>query len=281
MHCEWLSQLDPVMINQRLRHVDQIIGCSEYVTNTIREGLPAVARSVETIYNGVDTGHFTCDLQKPELNNNGVKHLLYVGRISPEKGIHVLIKAFEKVLKSFPDVQLYILGHEARASMSFIDPMQEDEMVTALEPYYRGSYLAHLKSLVSTNISESVTFLGHIPHREILRHLHQADILVNPSIRETFGMSLIESMATGTPVVASQIGGMAHIIVNHHSENATGILVERGNVDALSEAIIQLLQSDRLRAEMGTAGYHRARALYAWDPISENVYRLYQEMQKV
>ncbi len=116
MHCEWLAQLDARMIDRRLRHADLIVGCSEYMTDQIRERFPQHASRCTTIYNGVDVGAGRPDNgPRP----GGSIRLLNVGRVSPEKGLHVLVDALDPLVARYPDLRLTILGEESPVPFEF------------------------------------------------------------------------------------------------------------------------------------------------------------------
>jgi glycosyltransferase involved in cell wall biosynthesis len=93
MHCEWLSQLDRHMIEKRLLQTDLIMGCSHYIVNKIKAQFPQFADKCCTIFNGVDVEQFTPILEQTSSPGNDYPRLLFVGRLSPEKGIHILLEA--------------------------------------------------------------------------------------------------------------------------------------------------------------------------------------------
>src|SRR6516164_8501283 len=90
MHCEWLSQYATAGSERRLRHLDLIITCSEYITEQIRKCFPGIAAKCHTVHDGVDVDRF-CPASDGSTPSNGTERLLYVGRLIPEKGVHVLI----------------------------------------------------------------------------------------------------------------------------------------------------------------------------------------------
>jgi glycosyltransferase involved in cell wall biosynthesis len=98
--------------------------------------------------------------------------------------------------------------------------------------------------------------------------------LINPSIYEAFGMSLVEAMASEVPVVASRVGGMVEVI----GEGETGTLVEAGNATDLANAIIDLLENETKMKSMGKAGPKRVAELFTWDRVSENLLQHYTEL---
>jgi glycosyltransferase involved in cell wall biosynthesis len=286
MHCEWLTQLDRAMIERRLKKVDLIISCSHYSTKRIRQHFPKFAHRCETVLNGVDAGSFASQdghrrvkKASPEGRGNEAgtlpspKRLLFVGRVSPEKGVHVLLDAFEKVIAHYPHVHLDIVGPGGNAPFEFMVLISDDEKVSSLASFYdgilrRGDYFSDLQNALSAKLASHLTFVGPVPHSRIASYYREADILINPSFSEAFGMSLIEAMASGTPVIATRVGGMTDIV----EEGKNGLLVEADNATALAEAILGLLKDDELRHSMGQLGRQQANTRYSWELIAEQLF---------
>jgi spore coat protein SA len=279
MHCEWLTQLNRAMIENRLRDVDLIIGCSEYITEKIRLVFPQFADRCQTIYNGVDVDYFVSRNRYVLANKNGVKRLLFVGRVSPEKGLHVLLEAFQEVVKRYPQAQLEIVGSESIPRIEFIVALSDNPQISKLSCFYKKTgYLSHLKEQVfSFNIADNVTFTGYIPYKHLINHYRQADMLVIPSFSEAFGMSLIEAMACQVPVVATGVGGMTEIV----EEGKTGLLVESGSAPELAEAILCLLSDEDLGKRMRNAARERAVELFSWERIVEALLHFYKSICSV
>jgi glycosyltransferase involved in cell wall biosynthesis len=274
MHCAWLTQLDRDLIAKRLPDADLIVGCSDYVTDLIRQQFPQVADLTHTIFNGVDTSHFVDN----ELIKNNRHHeqpnILFVGRISPEKGIHVLIDAFKQIVKYYPQASLNIIGSEAIAAKELIINISDEPYVKDLAAFYPGSYLEKLKKRIPPELSDRINFVGGLPQEKLLQYYWNADILVNPSLSESFGMSLAEAMACQVPVIGARVGGMTNVI----EEGKTGLLVEPANSSALAQAILTLLGDRQLCQQMGIAGNQRVKELFSWDKIAEDLFSRYQRM---
>jgi spore coat protein SA len=276
MHCEWLTQLDRTMIENRLREVDLIIGCSEYITEKIRLVFPQFAERCQTVYNGVDADYFVSQNRHVLANKNGVKRLLFVGRVSPEKGLHVLLEAFQEVVKRYPQAQLEIVGSPSISPIEFIVALSDNPKVSKLACFYnKTGYFSHLQErLLSLDITDNVIFTGFIPHSHLINHYYQADILVNPSFSEAFGMSLIEAMACQVPVVATRVGGMTEIV----EEGKTGLLIESGSAPELVEAILRILLDEDLMKRMRNAARERAVDLFSWDKIADDLLCQYKKI---
>jgi glycosyltransferase involved in cell wall biosynthesis len=276
-HAEWLSQLDRALIERRLRHADLVVGCSEYLTEKIRSRFPQFASRCQTVYNGVDIEHFARQNNHQAAEYRKPKRLLFVGRISPEKGLHILLDAFRIVVQHYPQVELQIIGPPWRAPLEFLDPLSEDHKVTELVALYDGSYPGYLQQLAhSLNIAGQVTFTGFIPQRsDLIKHFQQADIFVFPSVwNETFGMPLVEAMACQVPVVATGVGGMPEVI----NDGKSGLLVNPGDAPALADAILRLLTHAELRQSMGKAGLRRVLNLFSWERIAEKLLCQYKTL---
>ena len=280
MHCEWLTQLDQAMIEQRLRHVDLVVGCSEYITEKVRRRFPQFAGRCQTVFNGVDVHHFVSENSHSVSKENDVKRLLFVGRISPEKGVHVLMDAFQKVVEHCPQVQLDIVGPGGNAPFEFVVFVSDDEKVSDLASFYgrilrRGDYFSYLQRRLPSNLASRVNFVGPVPNSLVIDYYRDADVFILPSLwNEPFGMPLVEAMASEVPVIATRGGGITEIV----EEGQTGLLVERDNATALAEAILRLLVDDDLRKRMGKAGREQAIERYSWDLVTENLLHLYEDI---
>jgi spore coat protein SA len=279
MHCEWLTQLDPAMIARRLRQADSVIGCSEYITGKVRDRFPRFAGRCQTIFNGVDVDHFVNENGHGMSKKTGIKRLLFVGRISPEKGVHVLLEALQKVVGRYPQVQLDVVGPPGNAPFEFLVRVSDDEQVSELASFYsrllrRGDYLSDLQRRVPSNLASRVRFVGPVPNSRVVDYYREADVLINPSFSEAFGMSLIEAMACQLPVVATRVGGMTEVV----EDTQAGLLVGPGDATALADAIIRLLADDDLRERMGQAGRRRAIERYSWEQVTESLLHLYEDI---
>jgi spore coat protein SA len=277
MHCEWLSQLEAKTIEKRLSGVDLIIGCSQYITDKIKTSFPQYTERSQTIFNGVDSQEFVTEETKivSDVDSNAFdpsQKILFVGRISPEKGLHTLLDAFAIVRQKFPSVQLEIVGPKKPTPTEFLASLSDDPKVTNLVNFAPENYFSYLQSKLSDNDS-GVNFVGAVNHLELVDRYRQADLLVNPSLSESFGMSLVEAMATGIPAIATQVGGMTEIIEN----GVTGLVVEADNPNLLAEAIEQLLADNELRQSMGKAGRQRVLELFCWHKVAENLLNKYSQ----
>lgn len=272
MNSEWLTHLDTVMIERQIRQVDLVIGCSDYITNKIRNSFPQIKS--KTIFNGVDVNHFAPTTNYSKSKENGIKQLLFVGRISPEKGVHVLLEAFNKVVLHYPHVQLKLVGPE-NAILPWEMLNREDPMVLDLIPVYKGNYSLQLRNILSASAANSVFFIGLVENFKLIEYYQQADIFIFPSVwNEPFGIPIIEAMAMELPVIATRSGAFPELV----ESGKTGLLVERGDADALAEAILCLLRDENLSKAMGKAGRQRAVEKFSFDQLTESLFEQYKRI---
>ncbi|MFB3903899.1 MAG: glycosyltransferase family 4 protein [Acidobacteriota bacterium] len=271
MHAEWLDQIPRDRAEQWLRAVSVLAGCSEYLTGLACRRFPALAGVCDTIYNGVDPDRFSP--LPPGDGRQGIS-LLYVGRISPEKGLHVLLDALARLSAACPQVSLEIIGPDSATPLDFLVRLARDASIAALRRFYPRNYLSQLREQAETlGLGEGhVRFAGAVPHAETVHRYRQATLLVNPSLSESFGMSLIEAMACGLPVIATRLGGMVEVV----DDRRTGYLVTPDDPRALANALLDLIQDPGKRRSMGEAGRRRVLERFTWDKVTERLIGQYR-----
>jgi len=204
------------------------------------------------------------------------KRLLFVGRVSPEKGLHVLLDAFQKVIERYPRTRLEIVGPASLVSIELLVTLSDDPKVADLASFYSGSYFSHLRDKLPSGVAPQVCFTGSVPYSQLTNHYRNGDVYVQPSFSEAFGMPVAEAMASGLPVVAARVGGIPEVVVN----GKTGLLVESGDATALAEAILRLFEDEDLRKSMAKAGRQRILELFSWERIVESLLRQYKSICK-
>lgn len=214
---------------------------------------------------GVDVSHFYPIPRDEARSVIGVpeKHpmLLFVGRIEPLKGVDTLIRAIAHmrttgITDQYPHYLAIIGG----------DPNAAEEAMS--------SEMARLQQLSrELGLEDLVLFLGKRAQSSLPYYYSAADVLVMPSYYESFGMVALEAMACGTPVVASQVGGLAFLI----QDGVTGFVVPGGDHVALSERLTQLLSQPELRQRLGNQAARYAHD-YAWENIAARVLEMYNDL---
>ena len=191
-----------------------IVGISEAVKNSLKTVYPT--KNVIRIYNPIDLGIFQ---GTPKEHQPFYRYFVYVGRFSKSKGIDVLLKAFKRLLLTYPECRLALIGS--------------------------GSEYNRIKKLAKElNIEKSATFVGYLPFEKVLKFLDEKGFgTVVPSLwEEAFGRVVVESMAMGVPVIASRMGGMTELI----TDKQTGLLVQPGDESSLLHAMEALINKKEL-----------------------------------
>jgi glycosyltransferase involved in cell wall biosynthesis len=290
MHQDELAQLDYDLLRSQLANIDSVVTVSDFVTDRARARFPEHAAAIHTIGNGVDVGRF--QPVHPQSTSARPRRLLFVGRISPDKGVHLLMEAFDRIARERPDVELTLVGKVGMLPFDLVSLLLNDDAdaLDSLRPFYghstlawltkevlgqKSSYKQQLDARLSPQAAERVHFVGSVSLEELIRLYSQADLLVLPSIwRESYGLPVAESMASGVPVLASDCGGVPELV----DKGVTGLLVPRLNVDALTNAMRELLSdSSRLRV-MGQASRARAERLLTWDRSAARLERVYLDL---
>ena len=276
MHCEWLTQLDRSMIEARLNKTDAVVTVCDYITHKTSQAFPQYGGRCLTVHNGVDLDQFVSVSKNKPSTSNRLQRLVYVGRLSPEKGLHVLLDAFAQVLQECPDAELEIVGPEQSAPTDFIVSLSDDPMISNLAAFYQGStYLSQLQGRMSAETAKRVTFTGNIPHAQLIEHLEAAAVFLHPSVwGEPFPLAVLEALAAGVPVVASRIGGLVESI----EDGKSGLLVTPDDSRELADALIRLLQDDELRNSMAKAARRRAEEAFSWTRVRGDLHELYTQL---
>jgi len=279
MHCDWLGQLDQAILAGHLAKADLVLGVTEFITNKVRRLFPQIAERCQTVFNGVDLASFTTlNGHRPptESPDSQCKRLLFVGRLSPEKGVHILLEAFSLVAQRCPQVHLDVVGPQWEARSEFVVTLSDDEKVKGLARFYDGQgYFAHLQQRVTPEIADRMTFVGFVPAAEVSSFYQRTDVFVFPSVwDEPFGMPVVEAMAAGVPVVTTRSGGIVELI----EDGTTGLLVQPDDAPALAEALLSLLENDQRCQEMGRAGRQRANDLFRWERIVDSLEQQYARL---
>ncbi|MCA8957446.1 MAG: glycosyltransferase family 4 protein [Planctomycetes bacterium] len=265
MQCDWLVQLDADVLAPHLERCDLISGCSDYVVDGIRRRFPALADRCYTLYNGVDPTEFV-----PGDEAHDGSHVLFVGRLSPEKGLHTLLDALARIAPQHPRLRVTIVGGRVQVPYEFVVALSDDPKVRALAQFYAGddpfAYERALHRMVESRgdgvLRGRVEFIDHIPQPELRQLYRGADVFVFPSDwDEPFGMPVIEAMASGVPVVTTQSGGIPEFV----TDGVTGLVVPRADAAALAGALDRLLGDAGLRRAMGARGRQAVADGFTWD----------------
>jgi D-inositol-3-phosphate glycosyltransferase len=244
---------------------DKIIAATPAEQGQLEQLYGVSADRIITIPPGVETACFypiSQDEAKEAIAITCKEHLLlFVGRIEPLKGLPNLLRALELIRKSGNPVSdrycLVVIGGDPDASP---DTMTEE--------------MARVKSLCKElGIDDLVVFLGKKSQETLPYYYSAADVLIMPSYYESFGMVALEAMACGTPVIASQVGGLPFLV----QDGITGYVVPGGSPEALVSPLLKLMTQADLRKKMGQQAADYALN-YSWELITKQIAETYATM---
>jgi phosphatidyl-myo-inositol alpha-mannosyltransferase len=216
--------------------------------------LPYITRyfpgDYQIIPNGIDPERFHADGLRPiERFDDGKLNILFLGRLDKRKGFRYLLAAFAQVKVRVPQARLIVAGAFSK----------EDKEKYVLQVRAEGL--------------RDVKFVGYVSSEELPRYYRTAHVFCAPSTGfESFGLVLLEAMAAGTPIVASDIPGYHHVVTH----GAEGLLVPPMDEEALADALVQLLRDDALRARLAARGRLTADK-YSWQRVAQSTLDLYQK----
>jgi phosphatidylinositol alpha-mannosyltransferase len=223
------------------RRIDARIAVSGAAASFLARAFPG---EVEIVPNGVAVERFA----EPHPAAEGLpagRRLLWVNRLDPQKGFPVMVRAFQRLSAEFADLSLVVAGDgRDRGALRLLPPEQ----------------------------ARRVLMLGTVPHDRLPAYHAGADVFASPALgQESFGMVLVEAMAAGVPVVATDIPGYRDVV----RHGVDGLLVPPNDPNSLARAIASVLREPALADRLAAAG--RARAMgYSWEvvvPRIEDVYR--------
>lgn len=238
---------------QIARAADSIIVWTEDERQTVAEYCNTDPEKISVIPPGVDLSHFR-PMSKQEarshLGYGEEKNILFVGRLEPLKGVDRLINAVAS-LENAATINLTVVGGDDNSTEK-----------------------ARLQAVASRmKLNSQVNFVGAIDQSELPIYYNAADVCVMPSYYESFGLAALEAAACGTPVVASEVGGLPAIV----QDGETGYLVPVKRADVMAEKLCHLLSDDLARHRMGTAARNHAETL-SLDQSAEKLYSTFREL---
>ncbi|MSQ22972.1 MAG: glycosyltransferase family 1 protein [Chloroflexi bacterium] len=220
------------------------IAVSESARDFVAEHFPGQYRIIP---NGIDVEQFSRPRPPiPELND-GRLNVLFLGRLEKRKGLSHLLRAWVRVREEVPEARLVVVGG--------------------------GQGLAHYQKFVQARVSDDIVFTGLVSDEDKVRYYQSADVFCAPSTGgESFGVVLLEAMAAGRAIVATDIPGYRGVV----TDGKEGLLVPPKNSDLLAQALLQALRDPELRSRLGSNGRQTAQH-YTWKRVSSQVLDYYSE----
>ncbi len=195
---------------------------------------------------GIDTQKF----YPIEKKYKSIIEFLFVGRIIPIKNLSFLIKSFLEALKENNNIILNIVGNGEEKEIN------------------------KLKSLTKGN--KNINFLGAKNKDELVKIYQNNDVFALTSNYDNYPNVIFEAMASGLPVIGTNVGGIPSQVVNKE----TGLIIENNNIKQLKDAILDLANDKELREKMGMAGRKRVEKEFSWEKSAKQLEKIYVELLK-
>ena len=227
----------------------RIIGNADAVSKYLVEDINIPKAKVVTIHNGINLDRFDCKVdinrKKSELGLDLRSPVIgVIARLSPQKNHRMLLQATLKVVNTIPDLRMLIVGD--------------------------GPLLGQIKDLCNDlDLASNVIFTG--ARRDVPEIMQVLDISVLPSLFEGFPNTIMESMAAGKPVIATDVGGNPELVEN----GKTGYIVPSNDPEVMADAILHLLKNRILLAKLGKAGRRRIEKYFTLDRMVQKTEQMY------
>lgn len=267
----WGQTPDEEIVQQEallFRQAEVLICASRSLRDVIQATYGVPADRMHVVHNGMDVRAFTHSTFTAEQIGNlrrtiaksGEKIVVFAGRLNPQKGIAALIAAAARVIAQYPHVRYLLAGAP--------DSQQFTQVVRELLDQHAG-------------VQPKIKLLGKVPRKQLAWLYQVADVAVVPSVYEPFGYVAIEAMAAGVPVVATDVGGLAEIVLHDQTgllipvdARATGLHMV--DVERLAAAQVALLTDEALAQRLGAAGRQRVAAEFNADKMTRAIIDVYQ-----
>ncbi len=238
----WYSALKPYL-SFLLSRLDEKIAVSEPAREFNRQYFEG---PFDVIPNGIDTTRFREEHEPFPWARDGAPRILFVGRYEEQrKGFKYLLRAMPLIRQQFPEARLVVVGNGR--------PEKYEEVISRYGIW-------------------GVDFVGMVPAEQLPRYYASCDLFCAPSIHgESFGIILLEAMASGKPVIASDIPGYASVM----TDGREGLLAEPRDPTSIALAIVRLLSDDALKRRVAEQGLKTA-AHYAWPSVARQVLQTYE-----
>ena len=260
-HMDKISDASALKCIEKAEFINTV---SRFIADTVKRRFPNAEKKLHVVYSGVNPqiykpGWTTEGAQsrldmKSKFGLQNYKVVLFVGRLSVKKGVHVIIKAMEKVMKSHQDVALVIVGSK------WYGKNETDDYTKSLQT-------------LSKNLTGPIIFTGFIPPSSIPEYFSLGDVFVCSSQwNEPLARVHYEAMAAGLPIITTSRGGNAEVVEGY----GNGVVIDDyKDPDVMAEHISNLLDHPAQALEMGLKGRKLAEEKFNWARVAEEVFQSY------
>lgn len=229
-----------------IRRSDCLVTHTRTHRGVVCQKLQIEEQSIKIIPHGINIPNFN---ETKEIDNKDLQ-LLFVGRFDKRKGVDVLLRSIPYVLKSCPQVKFNLVGK---------DP----------ENGYEKNFF-----LSNPHLRDCVFFHGFVSNEEVIRQYERCDLLVAPSLYESFGQIYLEAMSYGKPVIGCNAGGIPEVV----EDGVSGLLAKPGCMDSLTDKIIKICSHKNYRKLLGKQAQERVKKLFDIKNVGDDTLELYEQM---
>lgn len=231
-----------------LRHYKHVIAVSHLAADFISKFYHG---KITIIPNAIFTDEFNVNVDRRDLGISDDEYvILMVGRASIKKGFELAIISMRRIVKALPNVHLYIIGLTG----------------------WQKNMVEKMAKLMK--LENNIHVLGYVPRSELIKYYKAADIFLHTAYGgESFGIVLLEAMASGTPIVATSGDGLKHVL----EKSGAGVCLDYPSPSMISEVVLRILMNDELRRKMSINALKYVKR-YSWKIIIKDIVRIYSEV---
>jgi len=241
----WGPKINQWFITKVLDSADMILVLSDAWVNEIKS--KSNTHNIRIVYNPVNTRDFQSLSYKNKRTKENI-NVIFLGRLSANKGIYDLLKVMSLVLEKEPYVRFVLCGDGDIDNCRLICEQQ--------------------------GFSDKVIFCGWVYGQKKIDEIRNADVFVLPSYNEGLPVSILEAMSAGLPIVSTNVGGIPNII----KDGINGFLFKPGDVKAIADGIIKFARDGELRTEIGEYNSIQANNLFDVDIVVKQLFQIYKEL---
>ena len=241
------------LIRSQLENVDGFLAVSEYYADFMPGYLGIPREKIRVVPLGINPHGF--ELREP--NRDGPFTVGFLGRVAPEKGLHVLAEAYRLVRRELPAARLEVAGYMAPDGKSYLADVQ--------------------KHLAGAGLAGEFRYHGVIDRNDKIAFLRRLDVMSLPATYdEPKGVSLLEAMACGVPLVQPRRGAFTEIV----ESTGGGILVPPDDASDLAEGILKIARDRKLAEELGANGFQGVREHYSAAHMADRLLEAYESVSQ-
>lgn len=249
-------QLLSIIEKLTLLNADAVVSPSQDLGDYVANAIGFSSEEMHIMKGLVDTNRFTPEGAQALKIEEAVLKVILVGRLEERKGVYQLIRAIPQVVKKFPKVKFFLIGKDTNTAHGGKSVQAELE--------------AELKK---SGCGQHVVFTGPVPHASMPEYFRSADIFVLPSLYDNAPLTCLEALSSGTAIIGTSAGGMKEYVQNGKS----GIIIPPSDVQALSDALLELLSDKAKRESFGREARKSALELYDRKITARASLKLYEQ----